>query len=270
MPCDHDENTGIADEKAGVATWVAKDEIHHGPCHIRAWVDGTDDHPETRAEEKLAVLRAALDLVHQQTEDHLHLDLLYLYLSPRVRCIAYAGEAEGERTTTIFLGDKMFQKSAKTTTAKQSGVVGGMSAGVRGVADQEYDAKRKSVLNPKRWVMSKEEYQASKANAKAVAVVVHELGHVLHERASEADFWAMKLNKDYPPEERPEGAKLFFAPAHLAEQVSQYALSGHIEYIPEVFTGLIYGKRYSDAVIAQYKREGGPPVIWDRRTHRDV
>jgi hypothetical protein len=133
-----------------------------------------------------------------------------------------------------------------------------------------YDTKRMSTLNPSRWVMSKAAYQEAKANAKAEAVVVHELGHILHEKESGKDFWEIKKNKGKEVEfqEENDRARPINAPMKLANQVSQYAGTGIIEYIAEVFTGLVYGTHYSDEVIALYVQQGGTAMVMDPRTKR--
>jgi hypothetical protein len=133
-------------------------------------------------------------------------------------------------------------------------VKGGYGAAERGVADQQYDAKRKSVLNPSRIFSSKESYQAAKVNAKAVAVIVHEFGHLLHERLSSKAFWDLKQEKNV------EGAANDRPPANLAMLVSQYATKSKLEFTAEVFTGLIYGRHYAAPVIAQYQAYGGVDV----------
>jgi hypothetical protein len=75
------------------------------------------------------------------------------------------------------------------------------------------------------------------------AVVVHELGHNLHERANEGFFW--------------DGADAGGAEP-LANQVSNYATKNKLEFVAEVFTGRMYGRNYSAQVMAQYGAYGGP------------
>jgi hypothetical protein len=220
----------------------------------------------------LEVVKSALGKVLAATR--IQLPLLYLYLCPKVRCIAFMGEAGGNRTYHMFLGDKVFQKTGAQLNAKASGIVGGMDGGIRGVADQMYDAKRKSTLNPTRWIMSKEDYQAAKANAKAEAVVVHELGHILQEKEHSEEFWTTKKNRGAGGgmgaefQEVGVKAKPTHAPPKLANQVSQYAGTGFIEFVAEVFTGLVYGKQYSKEVIEAYVSEGGVEMVMDPRTKR--
>ena len=57
---------------------------------------------------------------------------------------------------------------------------------------QLYDAKRKHVLNPARLFITESAYQAEKTDAKATAVIVHEIGHMLYERQSQLIFWRCK------------------------------------------------------------------------------
>jgi hypothetical protein len=75
------------------------------------------------------------------------------------------------------------------------------------------------------------------------AVVVHELGHNLHERANEGFFW--------------DGAAAGAAEP-TAGTVSNYATKNALEFVAEVFTGKMYGKNYSDVVMAAYAGYGGP------------
>ena len=266
MTCDHQENDSVATEKASGKGWTKMDSYNAGGCTIEAEVSSD----ETAQDEKLAIVELALAKVSAATQETL--SSLHLYLSPGVRCIAFMAEANGGRDYQMFLGDKVFAKTAAQLKGKAVGIVGGMAQGVRGVADQRYDKQRKSKLNPGRWVMSKENYAAAKANAKAEAVVVHEIGHIFHERQSSTKFWEIKANRGEGggkgKEFQEEGVAVIptHAPPILANQVSQYAGTGVIEYVAEVFTGLVYGTRYSDEVIALYVEQGGPAIVTDDRT----
>ncbi len=75
------------------------------------------------------------------------------------------------------------------------------------------------------------------------AVVVHELGHNLHERANENFFW--------------NGA-LALAAEPTANQVSNYATKNSLEFVAEFFAGRLYGRNYPAAVLAAYTGYGGP------------
>ena len=75
------------------------------------------------------------------------------------------------------------------------------------------------------------------------AVVVHELGHNLHERANENFFW--------------NGAAAGAAEP-TANLVSNYATKNALEFVAEFFTGRMYGKNYPAAVTAAYNGYLGP------------
>jgi hypothetical protein len=100
MPCEHQENASVDTEKLG-KVWRPMDPHHFGACTIQIQV--SED--ETRRNEKLEVVKSALGKVLAATR--IQLPLLYLYLCPKVRCIAFMGEAGGNRTYHMFLGDKV-------------------------------------------------------------------------------------------------------------------------------------------------------------------
>jgi len=75
------------------------------------------------------------------------------------------------------------------------------------------------------------------------AVIVHELGHNLHERANEGFFW--------------DGAAAGAAEP-TASQVSNYATKNRLEFVAEVFTGRMYGLAFPAAVMEAYRGFGGP------------
>lgn len=251
MACDHDENDDITKELARLTN---PQQRMPGPrpagTPINLYVDTTENNEQL----KLDALAQALGLVHVRTGERF--DGLTVYLGGPCRCIAYAGEAGGARSQVLFLGDQMLVKTAMTAggSEKATGVKGGYGTAERGVADQQYDVHRKHVLSPARTFAGKDAYQASKVHAKAVAVIVHEFGHLLHERLSSTAFWGLKTEKNV------EGAANDRPPSALAIQVSQYATKSKLEFTAEVFTGLIYGQHYSPPVIAQYQAYGGVNV----------
>lgn len=77
-------------------------------------------------------------------------------------------------------------------------------------------------------------------------VVVHELGHNLHELLSEDFFWTPNANQ--PPN------------VGLALQISQYAATNKKEVVAEVFTGKLYGINYSPAIMNMYNFYEGIPL----------
>jgi len=252
MPCDHHENEQIGEELAKIPDEMLGAEVEHGPCTITVRADPAD----TNAAAKLQSLTDALSLVEQKT--HLHLDALRLYLGINVRCIAYMGESADDRSYVLFLGDQMTTKTPVTLSEKASQIKGGFGSAERGVADQAYDKTRMSTLNPKRWWLGEAKYQQAKVTAKMTTVVVHELGHILHEREHSESFWTHKTT--WGDEGRP--------PAQQASKVSQYATKSKLEYVAEVFTGLIMGIHYPQDVIDVYLQLGGVTVETDPRTRR--
>jgi hypothetical protein len=252
MACDHHENEQIEEELAKIPDEMVGAEVVHGPCTITVRADPAD----TNAQAKLEAVTDALSLVEQKT--HLHLDSLRLYLGPNVRCIAYMGEAAADRTYVLFLGDQMTAKTAVALSEKASQIKGGFGSAERGVADQAYDKKRMSTLNPGRWWLGESKYQQRKVSAKMTTVVVHEIGHILHEREQSASFWTHKTT--WGDEGRP--------PSTQASKVSQYATKSKLEYVAEVFTGLVMGIHYPQDVIDVYLQLGGVTVETDQRTRR--
>ena len=249
MACDHDENNDIVSEKARLKSLTAKPAVRIAATPVTLEVDGT----ETSEQLKLDALGEALGLVHVKTGQLL--PALNLYLGAPCRCIAYLGENGGNRSYSMFLGDQMLVKTAVAMSEKDSKVKGGYGVAERGVADQAYDKQRMSPMNPARWIKGEQAYKEAKLHAKAVAVIVHEIGHLLHESNDSAKFWALKREKNV------EGAANDRPPADLAVQVSQYATKSKLEYTAEVFTGLIYGQHYTPAVMAKYVEYGGIAMI---------
>jgi hypothetical protein len=78
------------------------------------------------------------------------------------------------------------------------------------------------------------------------AVCVHELGHVLHEIADGEYFWSKEANET--------------PPGKLAGLISMYAAANKKEFVAEVFTGCIYGKKteYGQGVMDAYDTFHGP------------
>ena len=79
------------------------------------------------------------------------------------------------------------------------------------------------------------------------AVCVHELGHILHELASEEFFWSTPANA--------------ITPGSLGAQAgSMYAGANIREFVAEVFAGLVYGETFSLSVMQAYRTYHGPVV----------
>jgi hypothetical protein len=77
--------------------------------------------------------------------------------------------------------------------------------------------------------------------------VIHELGHIIHERFMGDNFW-LTLGGTVPPAELP----------NLDTRVSQYATTGKKEFVAEVFAGSIIGMKFPADIMAMYHRLGGP------------
>jgi hypothetical protein len=227
---------------------------------------GADDDPQV--DDRLAVVEQAFNLVHNKGTDqirHALQALSPLDVRPNIQLgqsgIAQEGGAEASwepmgRGGTPFMkiGLKMFVRNKKVES-KTPGlqVKGGMGEGAgRGVADHVYDDHRKSRFNPSRWSMGSAAYQKQKAMAKGAAVIVHEIGHFIHEQVARDQFWGMKATRD---------PMSIAVPMEIASQVSAYLLANNwLEFVAEVFTGLMYNKTYSAGVMAKYTEYGGPAV----------
>ncbi len=150
-----------------------------------------------------------------------------------------------KRDVALKLGDKPLTKGTARVWAYGEN-------GVRGVADQVYDDNRKFRVHPQRIAQGETKYQASKLDAKAAAVVIHELGHIIHERMGGQGFWDSR-NSDT------------LVSAGVAQQVSSYTQSkmSPTELVAEVFTGLVHGKKYPQDVMSEYAKyweHGAPPI----------
>lgn len=163
-------------------------------------------------------------------------DLRVVITAAQVPNIAFIGDAAGNQTVTIFLGPKAMIQNPKAKPSNKHLIKGGMGvAAGRGVPDHVYDFSSSMLDRPK---------------ARAEAIMVHELGHVLHEAASTNIFWNLKqdINQVHQP-----GA------ANSAE-VSHYVVfqQNCLEFVAEVFTGTMFGETYSTAVNNEYAACGGP------------
>ena len=155
-----------------------------------------------------------------------------------VRCIMFSSDAHGNRSYRIYIGPQAVQQN-KAQPHTKSVYAGGMGvAGDRGVAHHIYDEKKSFFGNPGRTAM-------------AEAVVVHELGHLLHENQGSNAFWCEKKSGS--------GIDTQGLVA-VATQVSHYANKGPLEFVAEVFTARIYKKPVPSAVQPWYIALDGPTV----------
>ena len=76
---------------------------------------------------------------------------------------------------------------------------------------------------------------------------LHEIGHIIHERQAGDTYWQT-------------GRTINSA---ASSQVSQYGCCNEKEFVAEVFAGMMIGKRWSNEVLAEYRKWHGPrPAIF--------
>jgi len=207
----------------------------------------TMDSSDQRFDEKIAALRQALAMASRRmgAAAMATLSPLTIYCGANVKCEATWNPQGPGGVRALFLGDRMMFP-ANPVLPGQDRVFGMGQHGARGVADQQYDAKRMPKVHPARVLMGESAYQGRKADAKATAVIVHEVAHLLHEQLSQAIFWQNKQTN--AP----------IVPANIAMQVSNYTANNNFdEFVAEVFTGLVHGKAYPPAVMTEYQTHGG-------------
>ena len=155
-----------------------------------------------------------------------------------VRCIMFSTDGTGARAYRIYVGPQavLQNKAAPHTKDVYAGGMG--TAGDRGIAHHIYDEKQSFFGNPGRTAM-------------AEAVVVHELGHLLHEHMGSDAFWC----------EKKSGSGIDTAGlVAAATRVSHYANKGPLEFVAEVFTARIYKKGVPPEAVAWYTALDGPTV----------
>jgi hypothetical protein len=156
-----------------------------------------------------------------------------------VPCVAYMGNRNGNAVYTVFMGPKTGQHNPQVN--QMPGLTGGIGqTGPRGVADQQYDGTHRFFGNPK-------------MHAHATCVIVHEIGHVLHDFQSAALFWDFKLSR--PPAGGGGGW------VNHAMSVSHYATNNPLEMVAETFAGSMCGKTYAGGVGVAYAALGGPTPV---------
>ncbi|MGY2288467.1 hypothetical protein ACW9H6_01415 [Pseudomonas sp. SDO528_S397] len=152
-----------------------------------------------------------------------------------VPCVAYMGNATGGSQYTIFMGPKTGVHNPLTL---QNGVPGGLGKdGPRGLADQVYDGTQRWFGNPR-------------MHNHAATVVIHEIGHVLHEISAGPLFWDLKLGR--------QDTATVSGVVSKGCDVSLYATNNALEFVAETFAGCLSGKTYSEQVMAFYRSVGGP------------
>ncbi|MDC9589100.1 hypothetical protein PSI23_07145 [Xenorhabdus sp. XENO-10] len=125
---------------------------------------------------------------------------------------------------------------------------GQVGLNVSGVSDQLH---QESISGKRKLLESNPE-----CSARVIASIVHEIGHILHAQRieSERKFWCARRTNE-------QGE--YTIPAKIVEQVSDYAIqkNNSNEFVAEVFTGLVYGKKYSKKVLEYYQYYLGPELI---------
>lgn len=192
------------------------------------------------ADKLICVQNAVRMVAAQLPKDIRRISPLTVMIHPGVICEAcwWPEGPTGERV--MFVGDKIFDENP--VYANQSPIYGEGLNGKRGIADQLREA---DILHELRGAMAVPGRSAGAA-VRGIAAVVHELGHFLHGAINPGDFWRYKSF----------GSQALVAP-EIGMQVSGYATKNPLEFVAEVFTGLIFGLRYSENVIAQYHGYGG-------------
>jgi hypothetical protein len=164
----------------------------------------------------------------------------YLCSSQNVPNVAMKTYIGNNPAPVIFLGPKMWSKNpmqAGTGTMVTGGVG---TSGPRGIADQVYDGTTRFFGNPKQ-------------KAQGETIVIHELGHILHEINNPGVFWEeQQAAEQQQPSPNAPGWQ------NLATDVSHYAGNNALEFVAEVFAGTLVGKAYSQQVMAAYAALGGP------------
>lgn len=128
-----------------------------------------------------------------------------------------------------MVGKALSGVSALKRKGKNYYAAGG-KRGVRGVADYMEDS-----------------VSLHKRSTRVAAVVVHEIGHILHQTQNPNRFWPLNCcGGDFKQVPR------------IAENVSAYAGNNFCEYVAEVFTAKVYGFTLSTAINNDYTALGGP------------
>ncbi len=212
--------------------------------------------PEGLDSDKLGALKGGMDLVSGLGYEIPEMDVHFAQDGEdQVRNVAFMREGDEDKNN-LFLSSSKFLAHSKMLDGSEGMIEGGLrdakatgkgvlTSGERGVADQEGDKARVS----KAWFGRDKKNDVKSNKAFAKAVVVHEMGHILHKTQSPDIFWDMKAHP-----ENYDGWK------GLAADVSQYATQNPLEFVAETFTGTSLGIGYSSAVMNKYDEFGGPKV----------
>lgn len=205
--------------------------------------------------DKMGALKGGMDLVSSLGYTIPEMNVHFAQDGEReVRNVAFMRDDQGDTNNMTLSSSKFLTHSKQLEGSEQQyGIKGGLrdakggnhrlESGERGVPDQIGDQARNS--RGRFFREKKNDEKANKAFAKAI--VVHEMGHVLHKTQSPDIFWAMKAD-----------GNAFKGWRELATDVSQYATQNPLEFVAEVFTGTAFGITYSGAIMQKYAEFGGP------------
>jgi hypothetical protein len=102
--------------------------------------------------------------------------------------------------------------------------------------------------NPK---LIQENYTAGRwASDHPLAVIHHEMGHFLHMHNYGYSKYSLLRTVDLTKKER----------EMIAQEVSLYATANVLEFVAEVYAGMMAGRKFSSEIMALYKRFGGVEV----------
>ena len=205
---------------------------------------------------KMDALQGGMDVVSDLGYEIPNIDVHFAQDGEtEVRNVAFMG-GETEDTNNLYMSSNKLLAHSKALKGSEEQIKGGtrdakakgngvINSGLRGIADQIGDGARtnKDFFNRGR----KNDELVNKAFAKAV--VVHEMGHILHKTQSPDIFWKMK---------DPKKVSEFKGWISLAMDVSEYATMNPLEYVAEVFTGTSLGIVYNDTIMSKYAEFGGP------------
>jgi hypothetical protein len=145
---------------------------------------------------------------------------------------AFVGDSDGNRKCYVVLSGKYWGTNQSSRVRAGQGAVG--------VPNKIYDGASRI-------------FDRTRQKAFGTSMVVHELGHVLHEASDPDFFWS---NKDPALKEKCTVKSSDWI--DQAVEVSLYATTSSVEFVAEFFAGTIAGIKYSNKVKDAYLRCGGP------------
>ena len=192
---------------------------------------------------KLDLVENAVQLVHGSNYGLPNTLRFYLTANRNQGCEAYIRcsslATKDVNDMTIYVGAK-FDEYAPGKDNNANTVKGGMGSStranrtVRGVQDHVYD-----MAHPNMTKAIKDRLQA---------LVVHEIGHILHAHHNLNKFLILKTSPNLT------------TPGPVNAKVSQYCLNAQngLELVAEVFCGMVHGLQYPQDVMQYYNLCGGP------------